>query len=645
MTTVEPTKSYKFLKEYLAEKKSEYRTLYKQWRAGSNAYDYPPWYWTNQCPLIALPHELLLMICENLYLADLLHLALTCHMFADLTIPIIYTLDVTRFDCLSLRWGCTFGILETLERSFSYGATANHTFSSDSALNCNWGDGKFTFSYLCLTPLMIAIRWNEIGVIRFLLRNGVKVDQHPVFNLRYQRYHGCYPLHFALGIPGENLGPSFEPGRPAVIRCLIEAGADPNQQGSTYHLRDPTTPLSLAMTSAVPVETLKILLQAGADPFAFNIAVPDHVGLRPLRFRFASVLNRPSFTQLEQDKIDLLLAYTEPSKLVSIFTCWLERLHDGYSYSLCQQYARITLLFIKNAVDLVSCVESGISPIVSFIHGARQWARSIWERRPVKPGKVIVVMDLLYEVIAAMCEATVVGTFSKSCQVKRSAIIDAVNSNPKTRNGYFASRDNSALQIVCMPFGFPGRPTLIPLLLQYGASPFRTDSDGASVLHHAAIFGLDDRMRPLLEFRGTQWSSQLDVNVRDKYGWTPLHYACLFGIRTKLKDQVRIARLLLDHGADVRARTDDGWTCLEFAFRCGNDDMVSLLLDRGARAEDQTRPPGWEETEASSHLIMFYSNNIRARLEQSLRQTRIRFVPDSNNIRVRLGVSELSQND
>ncbi|KAK4221100.1 putative ankyrin [Podospora fimiseda] len=603
--------SNKFLEEYLAQKKSEYRTLYKRWRTTFNPYDWPPWHGTDQCYLVSLPHELLVMICDYLYLADLLHLALTCRMFADFTIPTLYTLDVTRFDCLSLRWGCTFGIIETLERSFSYGASANHKFSLAMAMNCNWVDQDYTLSSLCNTPLMIAIRWNELGVIRFLLRKGAKVHETVVLPGHARAY---YPLHFAIGIPDVNLGPSFEPGCPQVVRCLVEAEADPNLLAGASILSQPLegpngdTPLSLAMKRPVSLETVKVLLQAGAKPFHYaktdRSALMSTTSIRwyiPSAYR--SFRDRRSFFQLDEDKIDLLLSNTEPSRLVPIFCRWLEALHTVYySYSLCQRSARLALLFMKNGVDLVSCADSGISPIVSVVHAVRVWRDSLWARRSVKLGKFTVVMELLHQIITEMCEATIVGNRGESCKVKRSRIIDAINSNPETSNGHNASRDTSALQLACMPFGFPGQATLISLLLQYGANPFRTDSDGAGVLHLAAMFGPEDRMRLVLEFRDGLWPSRLDVNVRDNYGWTPLHYACVFGIRTKLQDQVRTARLLLDHGADVDARTDDGWTCLEFAFRCGNGDMVRLLSERGALAEQQIRPPGWEDTEDSSPI-------------------------------------------
>ncbi|KAK3987980.1 hypothetical protein QBC44DRAFT_111754 [Cladorrhinum sp. PSN332] len=591
------TKSYGFLPEYVAQRKAEYRTLYKRWRTGSNPYDWPPWHWTDECVYVALPHELLLMICGYLYQADLLHLALACRMLADITIPLLYTRDITQFDSLSLRWGCTFGIIETLERAFGYGASVDHQFACDSALNCGWVDREYRYSYLCNTPLKIAIRWNEVGVVRFLLRKGAQVNEQGGFSIRGQRY---YPLHFAVSIPGVTFGCSFEPGSPQIVRCILEAGADPNQLAAS----DTTTPLSLAMSNAVPIETVRLLLEAGAHCFRYIISPPNHDWTV---YGFGWLFHRvtPPFYPLDEDKIGLLIAYTEPTKLLCVFSKWLERLSDAYSYFMCQQFAKVTILFIQKGVDLVSCVESGISPIVSLIHAARKWADNLWARRPVKLDKLTFVMKLLHDVITNMCEATIVGTCVESHGVKRSAIIDAVNSNPETSNGKNAGRDISALQLVCMPFGFPGRVTLIPLLLWYGADLKKTDSAGAGVLHHASTFGPEDRARPLLEFLGGLWSSRLDINARDDYGWTPLHYACVFSTRTKLHDQVRTARLLLDHGADVHARTHDGWTCLEFAFRCGNDDMVSLLLDRGAQPEDQTRPPGWEESEASHGLISF----------------------------------------
>ena len=69
------------------------------------------------------------------------------------------------------------------------------------------------------------------------------------------------------------------------------------------------------------------------------------------------------------------------------------------------------------------------------------------------------------------------------------------------------------------------------------------------------------------------------VNRRGTGGSTALVYATLYG-------DVDTARLLLDHDADPNGRPADGSTPLEIASgRAGSRELVTLLLDRGAKPE------------------------------------------------------------
>jgi ankyrin repeat protein len=43
-----------------------------------------------------------------------------------------------------------------------------------------------------------------------------------------------------------------------------------------------------------------------------------------------------------------------------------------------------------------------------------------------------------------------------------------------------------------------------------------------------------------------------DLNIKDKYGWTPLHVACE-------KEHLEVVSFLLLHGADVNIKGNDGY--------------------------------------------------------------------------------------
>ena len=146
------------------------------------------------------------------------------------------------------------------------------------------------------------------------------------------------------------------------------------------------------------------------------------------------------------------------------------------------------------------------------------------------------------------------------------------------------------------------------LLRHNGADPHVQGQDGRSPLHAAAGSWNLEVVRILVEY------DLVDINAKDKGGWTPLHWASRRGDRHfKAGSVVRfllehgadvnvqnksgvtplhtassggaleVVRLLLEHGADVEARHEDGRTALQFAAENGNDSVVKLLGEHGAK--------------------------------------------------------------
>jgi uncharacterized protein len=81
----------------------------------------------------------------------------------------------------------------------------------------------------------------------------------------------------------------------------------------------------------------------------------------------------------------------------------------------------------------------------------------------------------------------------------------------------------------------------------------------------------------------------VDVNARDRRGWTPLHYAA----RTKSPAanpslSTACVRLLIDAGADVNVEDKDGITPVHRSIltRPWNVEMVEVLLAAGAKPTD-----------------------------------------------------------
>ncbi|KAK3107869.1 hypothetical protein FSP39_024033 [Pinctada imbricata] len=91
-------------------------------------------------------------------------------------------------------------------------------------------------------------------------------------------------------------------------------------------------------------------------------------------------------------------------------------------------------------------------------------------------------------------------------------------------------------------------------------------------LHTASSIGQYDCVRDFI-------SKQVDLNKKNRGGWTPLMYACYIG-------HDNIVNLLLDasvnQGAELEARDAKGWTALFHATYAGHQNMVKFLLEQGA---------------------------------------------------------------
>ena len=105
----------------------------------------------------------------------------------------------------------------------------------------------------------------------------------------------------------------------------------------------------------------------------------------------------------------------------------------------------------------------------------------------------------------------------------------------------------------------------------------KTDREGRTELHYAAIEGQLDRVRSLL-------ADGFDASAPDKTGWTSLHCAAQ-------RLALEIAKLLVQHGADVNAQDTYGNTPLfreVFASR-GKGEIIDFLRQAGADPMRQNR--------------------------------------------------------
>ena len=113
---------------------------------------------------------------------------------------------------------------------------------------------------------------------------------------------------------------------------------------------------------------------------------------------------------------------------------------------------------------------------------------------------------------------------------------------------------------------FGGNEQAVGLLLAEGAQIDVRDCTGGTVLHLTSGAELTE----LLIARGA------DPNVQDNDGRTPLHYAVE-------GDDIGRARALLDDGAAVDLVDKWGDTALDDALKDGDQEMIALLREHGAK--------------------------------------------------------------
>ncbi|TEB35145.1 ankyrin [Coprinellus micaceus] len=95
-----------------------------------------------------------------------------------------------------------------------------------------------------------------------------------------------------------------------------------------------------------------------------------------------------------------------------------------------------------------------------------------------------------------------------------------------------------------------------------GGGP-KTANDAS--IHGLTVSGDVARLKSLFEL-----NSNLDINEKDQYGYTPLHLACDRG-------HLDVVKLLLEKGADRSIQDPDEFTPLELAEVAGRTDIVELL--------------------------------------------------------------------
>ena len=97
----------------------------------------------------------------------------------------------------------------------------------------------------------------------------------------------------------------------------------------------------------------------------------------------------------------------------------------------------------------------------------------------------------------------------------------------------------------------------------------------------------------------------VDVNVKDRFGFTPLREAAWYGHK-------EIAELLLDKGADVDAKDNNGgWIPLHYAAQKGHKEIAELLISKGADVNAKNKN-GHTPLDTTQETYSFDSPEVKA---------------------------------
>ena len=172
-----------------------------------------------------------------------------------------------------------------------------------------------------------------------------------------------------------------------------------------------------------------------------------------------------------------------------------------------------------------------------------------------------------------------VGLLARMMQSGRAGLVRFVV-DAAERDASLAARRSGGRTLLHYAAG-AGCLELVALLLRHGADPNMPDSGGHTPLYRVAnecARGTGPEVVRALVRAGA------DVNAsRGATRATALHMAARRGY-------AEIARALLDCGAAIDARDVKGDTPLERAINCRQDNLVQLLVERGAARAPRRRP-------------------------------------------------------
>ncbi|KAL7620552.1 hypothetical protein AAE478_009547 [Parahypoxylon ruwenzoriense] len=538
----------------------------------------------NKCPINKCPPEVLAGIVKLLPQKDAMNLALTSKGHYETLINVVYRKDIGSGLYLSVKWACSEGVLGTLKRAVSVGASVNRYFIKPSKLPAHFSmidleiydaidRGEWIVHFTGpgvphdvdaerngYTPLRLAIIYENNEIIRYLLDHGV--DLASVEPLGADPCLEESPLTILLRYPHQ------EEDMLEFTERFIAQGLDihrkynvlgGNGRPNLTHL------LNHAVTSDCSPGIVRILLDHGADFTNVNVLCPAPIvqyeweskctPLEALVQMFKFDFSDDAFFADQQVKFQHLVNMYSDISSIQVFRepllfYLVEMLtpsgFDAVYYILSRQYDPL----IKWPTHGKIALEMAIEKVFEF-YPADNPENSVHKETG---------MAIVYTLLKAAKD------HFQTTRPNRS--MDAIEYNKICRN----------LLVRCTREGNEEIDDFITAgLLKHGSDPNTTDADGQSCLH---ILYSQELLREPCIINFIECGA--DINKGDNDGSTPLHMVCK-------KKRLMHVEDLLKRGADPNAQDKDGCTplhlCMGVPF-CGTDlGAIGAMFRHGANSK------------------------------------------------------------
>jgi bla regulator protein BlaR1 len=434
-----------------------------------------------------------------------------------------------------------------------------------------------------------------VDAMRFLLKQGIDLKAIGYEALRQAAYHDQTPAAALLlkeGVPANDptpggisaLHPAAQVGAVGTVKLLLEAGADPNSLTVLGPKDDPSMSGQYGDWGDSPIfeachsdnaEIARLLLDSGA-----RLDIVNRGGFTPVLY--AAYTHAPRCLALLIDRGADTKAFNPNWKSGIIDFAAIFTGEDANRPDMRATKARINQametvqVLLDRGWDVNTVDEKGFS----FLSIAISNGQTAWTKRLLELGANINVVDhfgstlLIRSMISPQEEKQLFATIDQlfACGINPNA---GLNNPITTEFGAVPSELKTALFCFQKP---ETKRKLVQLLLSKGARFPVEKGSAAEQMLVAASTGDLAKVKELLQ-------KGVSPNVADAKGWTPLLSAAAMGDSAML-------RALVEAGADVKTRDALGLAPQWFTFRFMRDQSdLRYLVEKGADVNTVSTAP------------------------------------------------------